>query len=64
MDDEHSRLLAQIERCRRLASVVVDDEMRHSLEDLAEEYEAQLPTRRKSFMLSGDEGSSDAAGAR
>jgi hypothetical protein len=41
----------QIERCRRLASMMVDDEARHALEELAEEYEAQLPRTRDSFML-------------
>jgi hypothetical protein len=41
----------QIERCRRLASMMVDDAARHALEQLAEEYEARLPRRRDSFML-------------
>lgn len=41
----------QIDRCRRIASIMTDDEVRHSLEQLANEYEAQLPHRRRSFML-------------
>jgi hypothetical protein len=43
----------QIERCRRLARMLTDDEMRRSLEELAEEYEAQLPAHRRGpgFML-------------
>ncbi|HEX3422432.1 MAG TPA: hypothetical protein VHS33_03395 [Sphingomicrobium sp.] len=42
----------QIDRCRRIASTMTDDEVRHSLERLANEYEAQLPRGRRSFMLS------------
>jgi hypothetical protein len=45
------QIARQIERCRRLASAVVDDDARHALEQLAEEYEAKLPRRRGSFML-------------
>ncbi len=41
----------QIERCRRLAGMMTDDDVRHSLEQLAEEYEAQLPQRHRVFML-------------
>ena len=41
----------QIERCRRIASMMVDDNARHALEELAEEYEAKLPRKRDSFML-------------
>lgn len=44
----------QIERCRRLASMMSDDEIRHSLEQLAREYEAQLARERRTgagFML-------------
>jgi hypothetical protein len=40
----------QVERCRRLASMMVDDEARHALEQLAKEYESRLPKRR-AFML-------------
>jgi len=51
MDDDILNLRRQIERCRRLASIMTDDEIRHSLEQLAEEYEAQLPKRGAGFML-------------
>jgi hypothetical protein len=51
MDEKSFNLLRQIERCRRLASVMTDDEVRHSLEDLAQEYQEQLPKPRSSFML-------------
>ena len=32
---------------------MTDDEVRHSLEDLAQEYEAQLPGHDDNFMLGG-----------
>jgi hypothetical protein len=51
MEDEQFRLEQQIERCRRLASMMVDDDVRHSLEELAEEYEARLKRRPEPFML-------------
>jgi hypothetical protein len=51
MDEETLDLRRQIERCRRLASIMTDDEVRHSLEHLAEEYESQLPKRGAGFML-------------
>lgn len=54
MDEEQARLREQIERCRRLASLIVEDDLRHSLEDLAEEYEERLASRRKRFMLRED----------
>ena len=49
---EHDRidLMEQIERCRRLAHNLSDEEMRRSLEELAEDYEAQLE-QRNGFML-------------
>jgi predicted site-specific integrase-resolvase len=43
----------QIDRCRRIASIMTDDDVRHSLEQLANEYEALLTPSRRSFMLSG-----------
>ncbi len=46
------KLEEQISRCRRIASIMTDDDVRHSLERLANEYEAQLPHSRRSFMLS------------
>lgn len=48
---EQDQIERQIERCRRLASVMTDDEVRQALERLACEYEARLPRRRGSFML-------------
>jgi len=42
----------QIERCRRLASMITDTDVRQSLEELAEEYEAQRSAGPSgSFML-------------
>lgn len=42
----------QIERCRRLASMITDTDVRQSLEELAAEYEAQRSDRPSStFML-------------
>ena len=52
VDEDH--LEEQIERCRRLASMLTDDQLRRSLEDLADEYESRLKrSRRKGagFML-------------
>ena len=52
MEQRYYRLEQQIERCRRLASMMTDDEVRRSLEELAEEYEAQLTKQRGAgFML-------------
>ena len=52
MNDDQLQLERQIERCHRLASLVTDDDLRQSLEQLAAEYEARLPRRRRgSFML-------------
>lgn len=48
---DNDQIERQIERCRRLASMMVDDDARHALEELAEEYEAKLPRRHDSFML-------------
>jgi len=50
MDDE-TDLQAQIARCRRIASLMTDGELRCALEDLATEYEARLAKRAKPFML-------------
>jgi len=42
----------QIERCRRLASMITDTDVRRSLEELAAEYEAQRSDGPSdSFML-------------
>jgi hypothetical protein len=55
MIDEHIDLEEQIERCRRLKTVITDERMRDALEELVETYEAQLkrPTGKsgKGFML-------------
>ena len=42
MEDERIELIEQIERCRRLARFLSDDQMRCALEDLAEDYESRL----------------------
>jgi hypothetical protein len=56
MQDEQS-IKDQIARCRRIARQVVDDDIRHALEDLAVEYEARLPESGvENFMLSGEDG--------
>ena len=51
MELDDVQLKEQIERCRRLARELTDDEMRQSLEQLAAEYEAKLERRSGSFML-------------
>jgi len=52
MKQERIDLMVKIERCRRLAEDLTDDEMRHALEDLADDYEEQLDRRNGgSFML-------------
>ncbi len=42
-DRTSKELRTRIARCRRIASHMTDDEVRHALEDLASEYEARLP---------------------
>ena len=49
---ENIDLLEQIDRCERLARSLTDEEMRVALQNLAEDYKAQLK-RRGPFMLSG-----------
>ena len=51
MDDEQLQIERTIERCRRLASEITDDELRRSLNELADEYEARLERRGEGFML-------------
>jgi hypothetical protein len=54
MEHEPIELIEQIERCRRLARFLTDEQMRNALEDLAEDYEAQLKRRSTGgFMLRG-----------
>ena len=62
MDGENQEIRTRIERCRRIAQYMTDDDIRHSLEDLAEEYEAQLPENEENFMLRNKE--DGAAGRR
>lgn len=45
----------QIERCRRIASMMTDEEIRQSLQELAAEYESRLPKRGQGFMLQQSE---------
>lgn len=49
---ENIDLLEQIDRCERLAKALTDEEMRMALQNLAEDYKAQL-RRREPFMLNG-----------
>ena len=60
MGNEETELVEKIERCRRLANFLTDEEMRQALEALAEDYEARLKRRKRSngFMLR-DSGQSD-----
>jgi len=60
-DDEKAELQAQIERCRRLARFMLDDELRHSLEDLAAEFEAKLEKQPRvtTFLLHEGNNSSE-----
>lgn len=51
MNDDRNQLVLQIERCRRLASETTDDEVRTSLNRLADEYTARLKSRGAGFML-------------
>ena len=52
MDQESIDLVQQIERCRRLARLLSDEQMRSALIDLAHDYEAELKRRRGNpFML-------------
>jgi hypothetical protein len=58
MDEEIVKLERQIERCRRVASWMTDDEVRQSLEELAEKYEAELRRKGEGFMLQRKHGDS------
>lgn len=51
MEDERSELTEKIERCRRLAKFLTDEEMRQALEALADDYEARLKRKGEGFML-------------
>jgi hypothetical protein len=45
MDEETARIQRKIERCRHLANLMVDDDARRAMEELAAEYEARLRER-------------------
>ena len=51
MNDDVEDLQSQIQRCRRIASMMTDEEVRQALEALAVEYESRLPKRGVGFML-------------
>jgi len=52
MEQDSIDLEEQIERCRRLASFLTDEQMRSALGHLADDYEAQLKRRADAgFML-------------
>ena len=52
MEQESIDLVRQIERCRRLATFLTDEQMRSALVDLADDYEAELKRRPENpFML-------------
>ena len=52
MEHEPIDLTEQIERFRRIASELTDDDLRRALEQLADDYEAKLRQRMAgSFML-------------
>lgn len=52
MEHERIDLMEQIERCRRLAKLLTDEQMVHALEELADDYESQLKRRNgEGFML-------------
>ena len=54
MEDERIDLIEKIERCRRLAKSLTDDEMRDALEELAADYESRLKRCNDAgFMLRG-----------
>ena len=48
---EQNEIQAQVARCHRLADAITDDDMRRSLQRLAEEFQAQLPPQNSGFML-------------
>ena len=49
--DEYLTLEEKAARCRRIAAMMTDDEIRHSLEALAGEYEARLRPKGAGFLL-------------
>ena len=53
--DEYLSLEEKAARCRRIAAMMTDDEIRRSLETLAGEYEARLKPKSAGFMLQESE---------
>ena len=51
MAEDTEDIRTQIERCRRIASQMTDDQIRHSLEELAQDYEERLGSSTGGFML-------------
>ena len=52
MENGQIDLVEQIERCRRLASLLTDEQMRDALQDLAQDYEAELKRKaNEGFMF-------------
>lgn len=52
MDEKAIDLKEKIERCERLAKFLTDEQMRDALEELADEYRAELERRNtRPFML-------------
>ena len=56
MELERIDLMEQIERCRRLARNLSDEQLQRSLEELAEDYEAQLTERNSAGFMLRDRG--------
>lgn len=56
-DETAASYRAQARRCRRIAASMIDDDIRHALEDLAGEYDAlaakSIEQGGDSFMLYG-----------
>ena len=48
---EQHEIEQQAARCDRLADAMTDDDMRRSLQRLAEEFRSQLPPQNAGFML-------------
>ncbi len=59
MERENTDLVEQIERCRRLANFLTDEEMRQALMELAEDYEARLKRCNGTGFMLSDAASTD-----
>ena len=51
MENGRIVLVEQIERCKWLARFLSDEQMRDALQDLAQDYEAELKRKGGGFML-------------